>query len=130
ATLLVTLFLFVVFVLLIAFGLLITLIRLVFIGFIVLIAISFSLAILITTLLVSSALVAVAIIIAPVSFILFGSLCVTLGLFTRALLIITRSEEHTSELQSRFDLVCRLLLEKKKTPRQRRTGCEQRRPHS
>src|SRR5207249_7471148 len=25
----------------------------------------------------------------------------------------TRSEEHTSELQSRFDLVCRLLLEKK-----------------
>src|SRR5699024_12657415 len=26
----------------------------------------------------------------------------------------TRSEEHTSELQSRFDLVCRLLLEKKK----------------
>src|SRR5437868_9870356 len=26
-----------------------------------------------------------------------------------------RSEEHTSELQSRFDLVCRLLLEKKKT---------------
>src|SRR5207249_5477880 len=29
-----------------------------------------------------------------------------------------RSEEHTSELQSRFDLVCRLLLEKKnkKTP--------------
>src|SRR5207249_8513882 len=34
-----------------------------------------------------------------------------------------RSEEHTSELQSRFDLVCRLLLEKKKrntnTPRGR-----------
>src|SRR5437868_12206098 len=31
-----------------------------------------------------------------------------------------RSEEHTSELQSRFDLVCRLLLEKKKKqPRQR-----------
>src|SRR5699024_12274998 len=26
---------------------------------------------------------------------------------------IARSEEHTSELQSRFDLVCRLLLEKK-----------------
>src|SRR5699024_12460740 len=26
---------------------------------------------------------------------------------------ISRSEEHTSELQSRFDLVCRLLLEKK-----------------
>src|SRR5699024_12773334 len=28
-----------------------------------------------------------------------------------------RSEEHTSELQSRFDLVCRLLLEKKKLPK-------------
>src|SRR5699024_12083749 len=28
-----------------------------------------------------------------------------------------RSEEHTSELQSRFDLVCRLLLEKKKKAR-------------
>src|SRR5699024_12740731 len=27
---------------------------------------------------------------------------------------VLRSEEHTSELQSRFDLVCRLLLEKKK----------------
>src|SRR5699024_12321213 len=26
---------------------------------------------------------------------------------------VHRSEEHTSELQSRFDLVCRLLLEKK-----------------
>src|SRR5207249_5763353 len=30
-----------------------------------------------------------------------------------------RSEEHTSELQSRFDLVCRLLLEKK-NPKQER----------
>src|SRR3989440_2208532 len=29
--------------------------------------------------------------------------------------VTTRSEEHTSELQSRSDLVCRLLLEKKKT---------------
>src|SRR5207247_5712500 len=28
--------------------------------------------------------------------------------------ILSRSEEHTSELQSRVDLVCRLLLEKKK----------------
>src|SRR5207249_10664325 len=28
---------------------------------------------------------------------------------------LIRSEEHTSELQSRFDIVCRLLLEKKKT---------------
>src|SRR5207249_10456631 len=31
-----------------------------------------------------------------------------------------RSEEHTSELQSRFDLVCRLLLEKKNTNIQQR----------
>src|SRR2546430_13734396 len=30
-------------------------------------------------------------------------------------LIIDRSEEHTSELQSQSNLVCRLLLEKKKT---------------
>src|SRR3989449_1824147 len=32
-----------------------------------------------------------------------------------------RSEEHTSELQSRLHLVCRLLLEKKKKNRQRKT---------
>src|SRR5438067_7154517 len=32
-----------------------------------------------------------------------------------------RSEEHTSELQSRFDLVCRLLLEKKK--KKNSVGC-------
>src|SRR5579871_7068480 len=31
----------------------------------------------------------------------------------------TRSEEHTSELQSRRDLVCRLLLEKKKKKRKK-----------
>src|SRR5689334_25388812 len=30
----------------------------------------------------------------------------------------TRSEEHTSELQSQFHLVCRLLLEKKKKKKQ------------
>src|SRR6266516_7117966 len=30
------------------------------------------------------------------------------------IVIATRSEEHTSELQSPYDLVCRLLLEKKK----------------
>src|SRR2546430_5678845 len=34
-----------------------------------------------------------------------------------------RSEEHTSELQSQSNLVCRLLLEKKKTCRTT-TGCE------
>src|SRR2546430_3470706 len=32
-----------------------------------------------------------------------------------------RSEEHTSELQSQSNLVCRLLLEKKKKKRQRMT---------
>src|SRR5689334_23715511 len=35
---------------------------------------------------------------------------------------ILRSEEHTSELQSQFHLVCRLLLEKKKKNRQS-AGC-------
>src|SRR2546421_4721861 len=33
----------------------------------------------------------------------------------------SRSEEHTSELQSRSDLVCRLLLEKKKIEQQNQT---------
>src|SRR6266851_527101 len=33
-----------------------------------------------------------------------------------------RSEEHTSELQSHHDLVCRLLLEKKNAPRPARCG--------
>src|SRR3712207_8778315 len=33
-------------------------------------------------------------------------------------IIMERSEEHTSELQSRQYLVCRLLLEKKKSPTQ------------
>src|SRR5438093_4352045 len=36
----------------------------------------------------------------------------------------TRSEEHTSELQSLTNLVCRLLLEKKKQRRRRHTGGE------
>src|SRR2546422_7373976 len=35
-------------------------------------------------------------------------------------LILARSEEHTSELQSRLHLVCRLLLEKKKKKRKNR----------
>src|SRR5207248_8695694 len=33
-----------------------------------------------------------------------------------------RSEEHTSELQSPYDLVCRLLLEKKKQPHKQPDG--------
>src|SRR5436309_7679075 len=36
--------------------------------------------------------------------------------------IAPRSEEHTSELQSRENLVCRLLLEKKKTEASRATA--------
>src|SRR5207249_9574718 len=34
--------------------------------------------------------------------------------FVPCVTVTGRSEEHTSELQSRFDIVCRLLLEKKK----------------
>src|SRR2546429_5750255 len=37
-----------------------------------------------------------------------------------------RSEEHTSELQSRLHLVCRLLLEKKKKENQQSHACQQR----
>src|SRR5699024_11943583 len=37
----------------------------------------------------------------------------TLSAWRRSWTATPRSEEHTSELQSRFDLVCRLLLEKK-----------------
>src|SRR3989442_7554285 len=37
------------------------------------------------------------------------------GDFVAAQLLLQRSEEHTSELQSRPHLVCRLLLEKKRT---------------
>src|SRR3989442_5663844 len=37
----------------------------------------------------------------------------------------TRSEEHTSELQSRPHLVCRLLLEKKKTTEAYAVTCDQ-----
>src|SRR5438034_7395547 len=36
---------------------------------------------------------------------------------------LDRSEEHTSELQSHSDLVCRLLLEKKKTIARRNARC-------
>src|SRR6266480_6540535 len=40
-----------------------------------------------------------------------------------------RSEEHTSELQSHVNLVCRLLLEKKKKERMKKTGEGTTRPH-
>src|SRR5437773_9065816 len=39
-----------------------------------------------------------------------------------------RSEEHTSELQSHHDLVCRLLLEKKKTIKIKQTSITELRP--
>src|SRR2546422_2145084 len=39
------------------------------------------------------------------------------GLDPREYVVQDRSEEHTSELQSRLHLVCRLLLEKKNTMR-------------
>src|SRR5437762_8550549 len=42
------------------------------------------------------------------------------GVGTKALFGATRSEEHTSELQSPMYLVCRLLLEKKKNRSDRR----------
>src|SRR5260221_9271814 len=41
-----------------------------------------------------------------------------------------RSEEHTSELQSHSDLVCRLLLEKKKKKKGRRNGPRAGRPRN
>src|SRR3712207_9361077 len=41
------------------------------------------------------------------------------GSSARCAICAPRSEEHTSELQSRQYLVCRLLLEKKKTPSKR-----------
>src|SRR6202046_5929163 len=41
---------------------------------------------------------------------------------------LRRSEEHTSELQSRFDLVCRLLLDKKTTTGPARLPHPPRRP--
>src|SRR5258708_25916034 len=39
-------------------------------------------------------------------------------------IVRSRSEEHTSELQSPDHLVCRLLLEKKKNPLQKDTDCQ------
>src|SRR5699024_11416393 len=44
---------------------------------------------------------------------IYTKLFVTLYRHSQIVIFVTRSEEHTSELQSRFDLVCRLLLEKK-----------------
>src|SRR5699024_11350162 len=56
-------------------------------------------------------------IIAGILIILFGLFMFKVGSWikTTTKYDVPRSEEHTSELQSRFDLVCRLLLEKKNT---------------
>src|SRR5690606_40848096 len=43
------------------------------------------------------------------------SCCLKIACFGSVLGLFLRSEEHTSELQSRENLVCRLLLEKKKS---------------
>src|SRR2546422_6963996 len=43
----------------------------------------------------------------------------------RRLILLVRSEEHTSELQSRLHLVCRLLLEKKKNRYIRLADCHE-----
>src|SRR5438477_11881751 len=43
-----------------------------------------------------------------------GGASMTNACFTPGSFLISRSEEHTSELQSHVNLVCRLLLEKKK----------------
>src|SRR5699024_12738003 len=51
-----------------------------------------------------------------------GRLATRLGTRVNIAKASSRSEEHTSELQSRFELVCRLLLEKKKTTEPRRTA--------
>ena len=50
----------------------------------------------------------------PSSAAIAGYEVVTIPTAESGLLDIDRSEEHTSELQSHSDLVCRLLLEKKK----------------
>src|SRR5260221_6188009 len=46
------------------------------------------------------------------------------GLGNRCKRSPSRSEEHTSELQSHSDLVCRLLLEKKKRTKSTTSACE------
>src|SRR5438067_3251292 len=48
-----------------------------------------------------------------VNYVLLAVLGIFAGISIVSVVALPRSEEHTSELQSRFDLVCRLLLEKK-----------------
>src|SRR5699024_12810683 len=46
--------------------------------------------------------------------IVIGDIAIKVGLLAMSPMTIARSEEHTSELQSRFDIVCRLRTEEKK----------------
>src|SRR5450432_15407 len=56
---------------------------------------------------------------------LYGNVPLTLFYnFCSCFHFLSRSEEHTSELQSRSDLVCRLLLEKKKNQRDKERRVE------
>src|SRR2546430_8030731 len=48
----------------------------------------------------------------------------------RARVLYFRSEEHTSELQSQSNLVCRLLLEKKKKQKKNRPATRQQHTHN
>src|SRR5205809_3267086 len=50
-----------------------------------------------------------------------GSLMALLVAAIFSAVLFVRSEEHTSELQSRLHLVCRLLLEKKKKKKKKKT---------
>src|SRR2546426_8577449 len=56
---------------------------------------------------------------------------VVIGSAITPAVVVTRSEEHTSELQSPCNLVCRLLLEKKKKKIQlvQTDGLQVQRPH-
>src|SRR5687768_17950470 len=54
------------------------------------------------------------------------ALCEDAQRLGRVLAGLARSEEHTSELQSRLHLVCRLLLEKKKTYKKARSASSHR----
>src|SRR5260370_12446299 len=49
--------------------------------------------------------------------------CLKLDTYSPCVLTQARSEEHTSELQSHLNLVCRLLLEKKKKHSTKTLGC-------
>src|SRR5690625_6161855 len=51
---------------------------------------------------------------ASIPLVIVGSMFLVLNVLPQTFTFLERSEEHTSELQSRGQLVCRLLLDKKK----------------